>query len=150
MELTEARLLLERYIGQVPGYFRQMAEEDRLTKPAPDKWSRQEILGHLIDSALNNLKRFTESQYLPQPYQVTGYRQDDLVLINWYQGKPLEHLLQLWESLNVQISHILFGLPDENRQLQIITPSGATKTLEWLMIDYVEHMRHHLRQVGME
>ena len=28
-----------------------------------NKWSKKEILGHLIDSAINNLQRFTEIQY---------------------------------------------------------------------------------------
>ena len=30
---------------------------------APGKWSRKEILGHLIDSALNNHERFVRAQF---------------------------------------------------------------------------------------
>ena len=32
-------------------------------KPNPDKWSKKEIIGHLIDSATNNLHRFVRCTY---------------------------------------------------------------------------------------
>ena len=119
-----------------------------LQKPAPGKWSKQEILGHLIDSALNNLKRFTDAQYAPQPYQVLRYQQDDCVIINRYQQLPLEHLLQLWSLLNKQIFYVVSNIPADKLAYTIITPAGESKTLEWLAIDYVEHMEHHLKQIG--
>ena len=32
-------------------------------KPAPNKWSPIEIIGHLVDSATNNHRRFTIAQF---------------------------------------------------------------------------------------
>ena len=43
-------------------------------KPDPAKWSKKEVLGHLIDSAHNNLRRFVVGQYEQQPNIV--YDQD--------------------------------------------------------------------------
>ena len=147
MNLQTALQLLEKHIQEVPEQFTQFPGDSILKKPAPGKWSKQEILGHLIDSALNNLKRFTDAQVLPQPYQVLRYQQDDVVAANRYQQLPLEHLLQLWSVLNKQVHFVVSNIPIEKLSYIIITPAGESHTLEWLAIDYVEHMEHHLRQV---
>jgi len=147
MNLQTALQLLENHIQEVPEQFTQIPADSILKKPAPGKWSKQEILGHLIDSALNNLKRFTDAQVLPQPYQVLRYQQDDVVAANRYQQLPLEHLLQLWSVLNKQVHFVVSNIPIEKLSYIIITPAGESHTLEWLAIDYVEHMEHHLRQL---
>ena len=148
MNLQTALLQLEKHIQEVPEHFKQFSSETLLQKPAPGKWSKQEILGHLIDSAINNLKRFTDTQYFPQPYTVTRYNQDELVVINGYQQLPLAHLLQLWTVLNKQVAQVISSIPADKLGYTVIIPSGDSKTLEWLAIDYVEHMEHHLKQIG--
>jgi hypothetical protein len=147
MNLQTALSQLEKHIQEVFLQFKQVARDAMLQKPAPDKWSKQEILGHLIDSAINNLKRFTDAQYFPQPYTVMRYNQDELVVINRYQQLPWEHLLQLWSILNKQVLYVARNIPAEKLAYTIITTSGESKTLEWLVIDYVEHMEHHLKQL---
>jgi hypothetical protein len=148
MNLQTALQQLEKHILEVLLQFKQVDRDVMLQKPAPGKWSKQEILGHLIDSAVNNLKRFTDSQYFPQPYTVIRYNQDELVVINRYQELPFEHLLQLWSILNKQVLYVARNIPAEKLAYTIITTSGESKTLEWLVIDYVEHMEHHLKQIG--
>lgn len=148
MNLQTALLQLEKHIQEVPEHFKQFSTIVLLQKPAPGKWSKQELLGHLIDSAINNLKRFTDTQYFPQPYTVIRYNQDELVAINRYQQLPLEHMLQLWSILNKQILNIISTIPTDKLPYTVIIPSGDSKTLEWLAIDYVEHMEHHLKQIG--
>lgn len=137
---------LNTHIENVPVHFMALTEEQRLRKPAPNKWSRQEIMGHLIDSALNNLRRFTEIQFLPQPFTVIGYQQDHLVTINHYQQLPPAHILALWQLLNRQIIYVINEISDEQLAIEIIA-AGETKTLEWLIIDYIDHMEHHLKQI---
>jgi hypothetical protein len=138
---------LTAHIETVPKKFIALPEAQRLRHPAPGKWSPQEILGHLIDSAINNLRRFTEIQFLPQPFTVIGYRQEDLVIVNHYQQLPAEHLLSLWQQLNRQIIYVADKIPDEKLAYTVIISSGESKTLEWLIFDYVDHMEHHLRQI---
>ncbi|AEW03273.1 hypothetical protein A4D02_04475 [Niastella koreensis] len=130
MTLQTALFQLEKHLQEVPQHFNQFSPEVLLNKPAPGKWSKQEILGHLIDSAINNLKRFTDTQYFPQPYTVIRYQQDDLVIINRYQQLPLEYLLQLWSILNKQIVNIISTIPAEKLPYTVIIPSGDSKTLE--------------------
>src|SRR5215203_4736341 len=91
VDTNAAMQQLEIYIESFPMKLKQFSSEELLQKSAAVKWSKQEILGHLIDSAINNLKRFTEIQFLPQPYTVISYKQNELVTVNDYQHLRLQH-----------------------------------------------------------
>ena len=152
MQIADSLNRLQAHIDAVPGLFQSFSGEELLLRPAPMKWSRQEILGHLIDSAINNLKRFTEIQFLPQPFVVIGYRQVELVEVNHYQDIPLEHLLQLWQSLNQQVVYMARHIPLERLNFPVDPrlDDGSIKDLGWLINDYVTHLEHHLAQVNNE
>lgn len=138
---------LTAHVLDLPGKATEITPDQWQHKPAPNKWSKQEILGHLIDSAINNLKRFTEAQYKPSPYQVIGYQQDDSVRVNHYQQLPLDHLAQLWQLLNQQILYVITHIPAEQLSTVVLIPSGESKTLGWLIDDYADHLEHHLNQI---
>lgn len=141
---------LNEYLKSIPAVFKKFSSEELLYKPSSGKWSKQEILGHLIDSAINNLKRFTEIQFLPQPYIVISYQQDELVNVNHYQQLPLDHLLDLWAALNQQIIYAVKNIPQEKFDYSVNPQydNNEMKTLRWIICDYVAHMEHHMRQVG--
>lgn len=116
-------------------------------KPHPEKWSKKEILGHLIDSAINNLQRFTEIQYADKPYKIRVYDQERLVVANAYQQASTESLLALWLSLNVRIKQIIAQQPESHLQYAIELPNGTLSNFKFLLEDYVNHMEHHLGQI---
>ncbi|MBC7827081.1 MAG: DinB family protein [Chitinophagaceae bacterium] len=149
IDIPEAIQRLAWHIDNLPERYNKLSAEELHHKPAPDKWSKKEILGHLIDSAINNLKRFTEIQFLPQPYQIISYRQNELVLVNNYQHLAIEHLLLLWQSLNRQIIYVVQNIP-ANKLEFIVDPqyeSKETKTLGWVIADYIAHTEHHFRHI---
>lgn len=127
--------------------FMNASEESLEFKAAPEKWSKKEILGHLIDSAIHNLVRFTESQYAPQPYRHRPYEQDELVRINDYQHQETEDLLVLWLSLNRRISKIISAATEQILQIPVTLSDGTRVDMRFLMADYADHLQHHLRQV---
>ena len=137
---------LRNHIAEVPSRL-AIRSTGELTGKAPGKWSRKEILGHLIDSAINNLKRFTDAQFADGPYQIQSYNQNQLVVVNHYQDLPLEHLVTLWQSLNTQIVYVAEAIPSETlaRPLQLTTSNSTDHTLGWLIEDYVAHLEHHLK-----
>jgi hypothetical protein len=118
-------------------------EDGSSIKPSPNKWSKKEIIGHLVDSAQNNIRRFIVAQYDNNALIV--YRQDDWVSINNYQSYSLEDLVQLWFLLNKQICSILNNTSQNIFQRTCQTES--LHTIEWLAKDYIKHMKHHLHQV---
>lgn len=149
MDTSAAMHQLEKYIKSFPIELKQLPSTELLNRPAAGKWSKKEILGHLIDSAINNLKRFTEIQFLPQPYSMISYRQNELVVTNDYQNLPLEHLLDLWQALNRQIVFVVRKIAAEklNYSVDPQIETNEMKTLGWIICDYVVHMDHHMRQI---
>src|ERR1700761_4691287 len=81
-------------------------------KPAPEKWSKKEIIGHLIDSAQINLQRFVRCTYTENFKLV--YEQVEWVEAQRYQQTDINELLALWKLLNTQIVRVLANYP-ENR-----------------------------------
>ena len=55
---------INRIIEESEKLFKNFSDDDWNYRSAPNKWSKKEILGHLIDSALTNLRRFVMTQYL--------------------------------------------------------------------------------------
>lgn len=128
----------------------KVPEEELLFKPSQDKWSKKEILGHLIDSAINNLQRFTEATFEDKPYKIRNYKQDDLVRANDYQKAALPDLVMLWFFLNNRIISLIRNQSDLTLQYQVILNDNEIKTLAWLIEDYVTHLEHHLNQIGIK
>jgi len=123
-----------------------LSESDLSAKPNPAKWSKKEILGHLVDSAVNNLKRFTDAPISEAPYVVESYAQDALVKRNRYQEMPTEEIVLLWQSLNSQICRVMehLSLSDLSTKVRL---GKEEKTLSWLIEDYILHMEHHFAQL---
>ena len=126
------------------------------TRPAPDKWSRQEILGHLIDSASNNHRRFVEGQF-GEDLVFVGYDQEAWVRAQPYQTSSWAELVGLWRSFNLHLLRIVESVPESTRLrprtrhnlAEIgwkVSPDEST-TLDYIMSDYVSHLEHHLRQI---
>lgn len=147
MNISTSYQQLSTHIWQVPVDIMRFSEAELTKKPLPDKWSKKEIMGHLVDSARYNLMRFTEVLYSSEPYSFPRYRQADLVRINAYQLQPIDNIALLWQSLNQQILHVMGQVPTESLLKPIIDPDGIQETLGWLFQDYVVHLEHHLTQI---
>ncbi|MGE7686034.1 hypothetical protein [Peribacillus simplex] len=61
---------INHWICFIPEEFNRMTVKELNHRPMPHKWSKKEILGHLCDSALNNMNRFIKIQYEEQPYVI--------------------------------------------------------------------------------
>ena len=116
-------------------------------KPSELTWSKKEILGHLIDSAINNIQRFTEIQFSEKPYQIRQYDPDELVKANNYQNKDNGDLFQLWLQLNKHIGFIMQNQTQTTLEYSIILPDNQEGDLRYLMTDYVDHLEYHLNQI---
>lgn len=124
------------------------SEKEFAEKPNAEKWSKKEIVGHLIDSGQNNLRRFIVCQYESSPPKIV-YDQDFWVQANNYQSMTGGDVIALWILVNKQIANVLTSMDPKNYSKLCDSNRYETKmnTLEWLAIDYVKHLKHHLNQV---
>ncbi len=134
---------LEATLQQHFSPLKSMEESTLAYKTSPIKWSKKEVIGHLIDSAQSNIRRFVMAQYEENPTIV--YNQDKSVAIAGYQQWDSTDLIELWYLLNKQICEILKNTSLETAQRQCRTEE--LHTIEWLAQDYIKHLKHHLHQV---
>lgn len=146
---------LTRYVNEVPENILMISEADLSFKSKPGKWSKKEILGHLCDSAINNLSRFIRAQFEAEPFVVNTYMQDEWVKINNYQEMSTKDVAELWMTLNKQIVNVISKIPEDKLGIECDVSRAAfretreRKSLLWLIEDYLIHMEYHLKQLGI-
>ena len=134
-----------------------ISEEQSKIARAEGKWSRKQIIGHLIDSAANNHQRFVRAQFTDHMV-FPGYEQEAWVEVQHYNDEPWTQLVQLWRLYNLHLLHVMINTPDAVRSqsrgshtLDRIAWQTVSQrepaTLEYFMRDYVAHLQHHLNQV---
>jgi hypothetical protein len=134
-----------------------VSEAKSARHPAPGKWSPRQVLGHLIDSASNNHQRFVRAQF-QDDLVFPGYEQDAWVRVQQYQEAPWAELVALWRAFNLHLARVMAATPEAVRTRehsrhnldeiawQTVAP-GEPTTLDCFMSDYVNHLKHHLRQI---
>lgn len=124
----------------------QIDEAAAAKRPAPGKWSKKETLGHLIDSAANNHQRFVRLQ-LASRIDLPGYDGDEWVRVQAYQDRPWSEIIELWRRYNTQLVSLIRHVDRQALRHVWHTPDGKDLDLEFIMRDYVVHLRHHLDQI---
>ncbi len=126
-------------------------------KPLPNKWSKKEILGHLIDSAYNNHQRFLRAEEQGN-LVFGGYNQDEWVVKNKYQSRTKTDVVDTFANANHHLSCLIEGLSNEvlehkttdhnfHKICMKLIDENAETTLSYLIEDYIFHLNYHLKQI---
>jgi len=144
-KVNESIAALRSICEEFPKQCEAISEEVFAYKPAPDKWSKKEILGHLIDSATNNHQRFVRAQFEDVPNII--YDQNNWNKCSAYSELNTKHLISFWEIYNRHLIEIMKSMPEENFTKECDTGDAEPHTIEWLFDDYVVHLQYHVKQI---
>ena len=147
----------ERTVEAAAARLLALGEEESGRRPEGGGWSAKETIGHLIDSAANNHQRFVRAQARAD-LVFEGYEQDEWVAAQHYREAPWRRLVELWRLYNLHLAHVVARVPEGelrrprhphslHRIAFRLVGEGEPATLEYLIRDYVEHLKHHLGQI---
>lgn len=125
---------------------RAISEQAASAAQRPDAWSKKQELGHLIDSATNNRARFVKGA-LENGFTGPSYDGEGWVALGGYNQMPWSSLIDLWKALNEALVRLVDNIPPERLSAQCRVGDAPPVTLQFLIEDYVLHMRHHLDHI---
>jgi hypothetical protein len=143
--LTSLRELLK----SVPSRLGALSADTVEKKATPSVWSHKEELGHLLDSAANNHQRIVRA-LLEDSLAMPGYEQNRWVSVHSYQRREWRELIEVWEALNRQLLAAAEAIPDSGWSRTLTVAGSEPLTLKFIVEDYIAHMLHHLRHIGIE
>src|SRR5436190_8113694 len=109
--MPEAIERLRHAVHVLPGILAAVAEAESEERPSPERWSKKEVIGHLIDSASNDHQRFVRGQ-IASGHNFPLYEQEQWVRIQRYQSARWRDLVELWRAYNTHLVHVAEGMSE--------------------------------------
>jgi len=147
--VREVAAELLRAVDTAEPRLRALSEEECLVPVLKGGWSRKQVIGHLIDSASNNHQRFVRAA-LAGELDFPRYDQAGNVRLQAVQEADWLLLVSLWASYNRYLAHVIAHLPEDRLGAVCRIGDGEPVTLGFLVEDYLDHLKHHLGQIGLK
>lgn len=123
-----------------------ISDDEASIKSQPEKWSKKEILGHLIDSASNNQQKFVRTME-KRHTDFVAYKQDFWVAAQHYNNRSWDELITFWHAYNLHIAHIIESVNEASLENTVSIEGSKPFSLAFIIEDYVEHLKHHLKAI---
>ncbi len=111
----------------------------------------KQILGHLIDSASNNIHRYVHLQYRESPMDFPNYategNNDRWIAIQQYESEDWEKMIRLWIYINHHLIHVMRHINPEKLGHVWIAAPGRNISLNDMVFDYLRHLKLHLSEI---
>jgi hypothetical protein len=111
----------------------------------------KQIVGHLVDSASNNIHRVVYLQYRETPLDFPNYatfgNNDKWIAIQNYQDENWETLVQLWKHSILHFAHIIQQINPDKLEKEWISGEGKNISLKGMVEYFMPHFKLHLGEI---
>ncbi len=111
----------------------------------------KQIVGHMIDSASNNIHRIVHLQYQKSPLKFPNYatngNNDRWIAIQNYQDEDWNNMVNLWKYCNWHIVHVIKNVDSSKLENQWYYSEERLISLKEGIIDYLRHFKLHLDEI---
>jgi hypothetical protein len=136
---------LQATVSGAMAWLKNIPDAEAAKPEREGKWSAKQVIGHLTDSAINNLVRVVRLQ-IEHGAKLTGYEQEHWVNLQHYGEREWTKVLDLWATLNEQFAWTVARI-ERAKLANRGEVEGSELTLGFLIEDYIAHMEHHLRSL---
>lgn len=152
--MTELALVPEDIRSLVAAWEKRLLNLDLAA--VTEKRNRQgrtikQIVGHLSDSASNNLHRVVHLQYGADPLIFPNYstdgNNDRWIAIQDFQHEDWSLLVGLWKYGNLHVAHTIEAIDPAKLDRRWIASPGEEVSLRDMVLDYPRHLRLHLGEI---
>jgi hypothetical protein len=110
------------------------------------------ILGHMVDSASNNIHRIVHLQYRENPLSFPNYasngNNDRWIAIQNYQDENWGDLIKLWKYSHLHWIHVVKNVrPDKLEHEWISGSNYGNIKLKDMIVDFLRHFNLHLDEI---
>ncbi len=111
----------------------------------------RQILGHLVDSASNNMHRVIHFQYRENPMSFPNYatngNNDRWIAIQNFQQEDWQNLIRLWKYTNLHLIHVIRNINQDKLSNLWISDENTLISLRQNIEDYPPHLELHLKEI---
>ena len=131
-------------VGSLAELFGSCTDPD--AKAPEGGWTVRQVLGHLVDSAANNMQRL--QRYVSRgELRFPGYDQEAFVWRAGYGTFDYQELLGFWRTYNRLLWHTWRHVPAPDADSRVVIGEKPAVPLRQLLDDYVKHLLAHEAQV---
>lgn len=111
----------------------------------------KQILGHLVDSATNNIHRIVHLQNLESPLTFPNYaangNNDRWITIQNYNDEDWFELVQLWKYSLKHYCHVVENVDESKLENEWIAGPERWISLRKMINDFIPHLQLHLNEI---
>jgi hypothetical protein len=112
----------------------------------------KQIVGHMIDSASNNIHRIVHLQYQSSPLRFPNYashgNNERWIAIQNYQDEEWKDMIQLWKYSNLHFVHVIRNVDSSKLENQWYYSEEGLISLKDGIVDYLRHFKLHLNEIN--
>lgn len=130
----------------------ELSEETIMNKRNNQERTIKQILGHMVDSASNNIHRIVHLQYQDSPFIFPNYatngNNDRWIAIQNYQNENWNDLIQHWKYSHLHWIHVVKNVNQEKLNNEWISDSKyGNVSLKDMITDFLRHFHLHLGEI---
>jgi hypothetical protein len=147
-KIKQAAAAIESLINEWEPLLKKLPEDVITQKRNCQNRNIKQILGHLIDSGVNNHHRIVRLQYQKR-LSFPDYQPDNdtWIQIQHYEGKDWQELILVWKYYSRHIAYIIQQVEESN--LNNLWSDGFITpiTLEDIIVGFPDHFKLHLSEI---
>ena len=130
----------------------QLSEDTIMNKRNNQNRTIKQILGHMVDSASNNIHRMVHLQYQDCPMKFPNYatngNNDRWIAIQNYQNENWQDIIQLWKYSHLHWIYVVKNVNQDKLVNEWISESEyGNIQLKDMITDFLRQFRLHLSEI---